>query len=86
MPAKLKPLTIRNLCLEAAAFASRESQHDEPSIYGVDNGKTIGTYFELKFRNYLAEKYSFPEGNAARGIDFPGLNVDIKTTSTTTLS
>jgi hypothetical protein len=81
MPTTKEELTIEVLKQEATAFARRESQHNEPSIYGVDNGKTIGTYFEHKFQNYLREKYSFREGSSAKGIDFPGLNVDMKTTS-----
>jgi hypothetical protein len=81
MPDKRERLTVRSLCEEATGFASRESQHNEPSIYGVDNGKTIGTYFEHKFQSYLREKYTYKEGSSAKGIDFPGLNVDMKTTS-----
>jgi hypothetical protein len=81
MPQKRKPLDVRSLCEEATAFARRESQHNEPSIFGVDNGKTIGTYFEHKFQNHLRRKYRFAEGSSAKGIDFPGLNVDMKTTS-----
>jgi len=81
MPKRVEPLTISLLCEEGTAFAKRESKHDEPSIYGVDNGKTIGTYFEHKFQRYLRTKYSFAEGSSAKGIDFPGLNVDMKTTS-----
>jgi len=81
MPERVEPLTISLLCEEATTFARRESQHDEPSICGVDNGKTIGTYFEHKFQRHLRTRYSFAEGSSAKGIDFPGLNVDMKTTS-----
>jgi hypothetical protein len=81
MPSNLEPLTIPLLCEEARSFASRESKHNERSIFGVDNGKTIGTYFEHKFQGYLRTKYTFAEGSSAKGIDFPGLNVDMKTTS-----
>jgi len=75
------PLTIAILCKEAANFARRESRHAEPSIYGVDNGKTIGTYFEHKFQAYLAERYTYRKGSSAEGIDLPELGVDVKTTS-----
>jgi len=50
-------------------------------MYGVDNGKTVGTYLEHKFRRYLAEDFTFEEGNSAKGIDLPSLHVDMKTTS-----
>ncbi len=62
-------------------FAVIESGRREPSLYGVTDGKAIGTYFEHRFRSYLRERYDFAEGNAASGIDFPDLEVDIKVTS-----
>lgn len=58
-----------------------ESLHGEPTLYGVTDGKAVGTYLELKFRSYLLERFTFIEGNAASGIDFPELAVDVKTTS-----
>jgi len=76
-----KSLAIPVLYEEAARFSRQESKHDDPAIYGVDNGKTIGTYFEHKFQNYLSAKYSYEKGSSAEGIDFPGLGVDVKTTS-----
>lgn len=75
-------LTIENLCNEAAKFAKTESIYDEPTFYGVTDGKAIGTYLEHKFTAYLAQNYSYQPGNSAAGIDLPGLEVDIKVTST----
>ena len=75
-------LTQESLGNEAAIFSALESQHQESSLYGVTDGKAIGTYLEQKFKLYLKEKYDFVEGNAASGIDFPELLVDIKVTST----
>lgn len=78
----IKPdLTIPLLHQEAAAFAEIESTHDEPTLYGVSDGKADGTYLEGKFVRRLVERYSFETGNAAKGIDLPALKVDIKTTS-----
>jgi hypothetical protein len=74
-------LTVETLCSEAAIFAIAESQYPEPTLYGVTDGKKIGTYLEQKFRLYLKEQYEFWEGNSASGIDFPGLLVDMKVTS-----
>ncbi len=74
-------LTIPLLCTEAQAFAVLESQHREPKLYGVTDGKAIGTYLEQKFRAYLQQRYEFVPGNSANGIDFPGLDVDMKVTS-----
>jgi hypothetical protein len=69
------------LCGEAAKFAEIESLYDETVLYGVTDGKAIGTYLEHKFTAYLAEKYVSQQGNSASGIDLPGLEVDIKVTS-----
>jgi len=74
-------LTIKLLCKEAKVFAEAESSHAEPSIYGVTDGKAVGTYLEHKFQTYLREKYAYKEGSSAGGIDFPKLGVDIKVTS-----
>jgi hypothetical protein len=74
-------LTVDTLCYEAAIFSAAESQHLEPILYGVTDGKAIGTYLEQKFRLYLQEKYEFIKGNSASGIDFPDLLVDVKVTS-----
>ncbi len=82
-PAPKLKLNLERLTSEAARFAERESGHFEPSLYGVTDGKAIGTYLEQKFRNYLTRVYSFDEGNSARGIDSPSLGVDMKVTSVT---
>ena len=74
-------LTVEALRSEAALFSAAESQHQEPFLYGITDGKAIGTYLEQKFRLYLKDRYEFVEGNSAIGIDFPELLVDIKVTS-----
>ena len=74
-------LTIEALRAEAASFADAESSHDEPDLYGVTDGKAVGTYLEHKFQSRLHIKYTYDEGSSAKGIDFPGLNVDMKVTS-----
>jgi hypothetical protein len=74
-------LTVDTLCYEAAIFSAAESQHLEPILYGVTDGKAIGTYLEQKFRLYLQGKYEFIKGNSASGIDFPDLLIDVKVTS-----
>lgn len=75
-------LSIETLCSESARFAALESQHPEPSLFGVTDGKAVGTYLEHKFRAFLRGRgYQFEEGNSANGIDFPCLLVDMKVTS-----
>jgi hypothetical protein len=78
---KKSSLNIDSLCSEARRFAKMQSKYDEPQLFGVTDGKAVGTYFEHKFRNYLKTKYIFKEGCSASGIDFPELNVDTKVTS-----
>lgn len=78
----MKPaLTAKSLVKEARDFAQRESRHRERSLFGVTDGKAVGTYLEHKFQDHLQEKYSFNKGSSAKGIDFPNLDVDIKVTS-----
>ncbi|MCY4200581.1 MAG: restriction endonuclease [Gammaproteobacteria bacterium] len=75
-------LTLETLLSEAAGFAAIESMHDEPTLYGVTDGKAVGTYLEHKFQRVLKKRYIFETGSSAKGIDFPSLNVDMKVTST----
>lgn len=78
----MKPrLTIKILLAEAASFSKAESTHEEPALYGVTDGKAVGTYLEHKFIAYLMGSYSFAGGNSASGIDIPSISVDIKVTS-----
>ncbi len=76
-----KPLTIELLQKEATRFAKAESKHAEPSLFGVTDGKAVGTYLEHKFQTALHGRYTYGRGNSAKGIDFPELGVDIKVTS-----
>lgn len=76
-----KPLTVELLQKEASSFAKVESKHAEPSLFGVTDGKAVGTYLEHKFQTVLQSRYAYGRGNSAKGIDFPELGVDIKVTS-----
>lgn len=76
-------LNIDTLIREAAFFADAESVHDEPTLFGVTDGKAVGTYLEHKFKLYLNTLYTYAPGNSASGIDFPDLDVDLKVTSIT---
>ena len=78
----MKPqLTLPMLLQEASRFSDLESIYDEPALYGVTDGKAIGTYLEHKFTAHLLTSYVLLPGNSALGIDLPGLEVDIKVTS-----
>ena len=76
-----KPLTVELLQKEASSFAKAESKHAEPSLFGVTDGKAVGTYLEHKFHTSLQKRCTYERGNSAKGIDFPELGVDIKVTS-----
>jgi len=74
-------LTIEVLKSEAKIFSTVESTYDEPALYGVTDGKAVGTYLEHKFVSHLMNSYDFAKGSSAAGIDIPSVNVDIKVTS-----
>lgn len=74
-------LTIEHLLSEADTFAQDESSHYQPNLYGVTDGKAVGTYLEHKFKAFLEVKYQLLAGNSALGTDLPSLGVDIKVTS-----
>jgi hypothetical protein len=80
MPDKAE-LTIDALIESAASFAARQTETPEPTLYGVTDGKAVGTLLEAGFVKYLGRHYTFELGSAAKGIDLPGLKVDLKTTS-----
>ena len=66
---------------EAKDFGQRECGHRERSLFGVTDGKAVGTYLEHKFQDHLQDKYTYAKGSSAKGIDFPKLGLDIKVTS-----
>jgi hypothetical protein len=74
-------LTTDLLCAEARTFSGIVSNSPEPALYRSTDGKAVGTHLEHKFRRYLQERYTYAEGNSASGIDFPGLDIDMKVTS-----
>jgi len=73
-------LTVQSLCKEAATFSAAQSKTSEKDLFGVTDGKAVGTFLEHKFCNYLKSRYQFDEGSSASGIDFPSLSVDMKVT------
>lgn len=78
---KKKPLPLRALKSMAAEFSLAESTHENTALYGITDGKAVGTYLEHKFKNFLKRSHTIDTGNSASGIDLPGLGVDIKVTS-----
>lgn len=78
-----QPLTIEKLILAAQAFCLNESKFKNKELYGVTDGKAVGTHIEQKFKKYLQERYDLIVGSSANGIDLPsdGIETDIKVTS-----
>lgn len=76
-------LELNMLICEAKKFCEIEGKKNHIQLYGITDGKAVGTYVEHKFKEYLKEKYEFTIGNSASGIDLPDydINTDIKVTS-----
>ncbi len=76
-------LTIEKLIEEAQVFCVSESTYKHSELYGVTDGKAVGTLIEQKFQKHLNEKYEVTVGSSARGIDLPSedIKTDIKVTS-----
>ena len=80
----MKPkLSIAKLKKAAKEFCESESKHKNKDLFGVTDGKAVGTYIEHKFQAYLEAHYSYIKGSSAKGIDLPNkhINTDIKVTS-----
>jgi hypothetical protein len=80
----MKPqLSIQHLIDEAKTFCEMESKYENKELFGITDGKAVGTFIEHKFQNHLALKYEYQKGSSANGIDFPSqsLNTDVKVTS-----
>ena len=80
----MKPkLTIETLIKEAKAFCERESNFGNKELFGVTDGKAVGTFIEHKFTDYLEKNYDVFIGSSANGIDMPSddISTDIKVTS-----
>lgn len=76
-------LTIDILIREAKHFCERESKFGNRDLFGITDGKAVGTFIEHKFQDYLSLKYNYLIGSSANGIDMPSknINTDIKVTS-----
>ena len=76
----MKPvLTQADLIAAAASFC--QGSHRYPELFGVTDGKAVGTFVEHRFRSCLATDYSLNVGNSALGLDLPSIETDIKVTS-----
>ncbi len=78
-----KKLTIERLISAADNFCKLESKFENKDLFGITDGKAVGTYIEHKFKRFIDENYVVEVGNSAHGIDLssPEINTDIKVTS-----
>ena len=77
----MKELNITELIKSAEAFCKIESGKYRNELFGVTDGKAIGTFVEHMFQNYLSKHYKMKVGSSANGLDLPSVNTDIKVTS-----
>lgn len=78
-----KVLTVDALIVEAKRFCNQIDNAPQADLFGVTDGKAIGTKIEHKFQSFLSERYEFSTGSSAKGLDLPSVETDIKTTSIT---
>ena len=78
-----KELTIKDLISSANTFCAQETKYKNKELFGVTDGKAVGTYIEHKFKEFLNNSFELDNGNSARGVDLPApeINTDIKVTS-----
>jgi hypothetical protein len=78
-----KKLTIATLIEEAQVFCAEQSKFQHKELFGVTDGKAVGTLIEQKFQKHLNDKYEVTVGSSASGVDLPSEDIltDIKVTS-----
>lgn len=76
----MKP-SLTQVGLIAAAKAFCQDQHAYAELFGVTDGKAVGTFIEHRFRARVEAAYEVQGGNSALGLDIPSIETDIKVTS-----
>ena len=76
-----KTLNIAELQIAAKKFCENESGLYRSELFGVTDGKAVGTFVEHLFQEYLEQQYEMIAGSSANGLDLPSVNTDIKVTS-----
>ena len=77
----MKKLDKKELIKGAKAFCKQESGKYRKELFGVTDGKAVGTFVEHLFQDYLSKNYKMEVGSSANGLDLPSVNTDIKVTS-----
>lgn len=74
-------LNTKHLIKSAKEFCTTQSKVYRTELYGITDGKAVGTFVEHLFKDFLAQRYDLTIGNSASGLDLPSINTDIKVTS-----
>ena len=77
----MKILTLEELAKAAKEYCAEESGDYKKELFGITDGKAVGTFVEHSFQTFLNERYDMNVGNSATGLDLPSINTDIKVTS-----
>lgn len=77
----MEELDIKKLIKSAETFCKSESGKYRKELFGVTDGKAVGTFVEHLFQDYLSKHYEMKVGSSANGLDLPSINTDIKVTS-----
>ena len=77
----MEKLTLDTLAKAAYEFCNQESGVYKKELFGVTDGKAVGTLVEHAFQEHLKKQYALCVGNSASGLDLPSVNTDIKVTS-----
>ena len=76
----LPALTLDALKSSARDFLASMAATPQ-GLFGVTDGKAVGTHVEHAFHQHLSHLFTYEQGNSANGIDFPSVEVDLKVTS-----
>ena len=74
-----RTFTRKELIAAAKEFCARD--HVYAKLFGVTDGKAVGTFVEHEFQELLMSRYKIEIGSSALGLDLPSLETDIKVTS-----
>ena len=74
-----KQLTRDALIATAKSFCGLNHAYKE--LFGVTDGKAVGTFIERAFQNQVAAQFDLQIGNSAVGLDLQMIETDIKVTS-----
>lgn len=76
-------LSLEKLIEEAQIFCEQQSKIQHKELFGVTDGKAVGTFIEHSFKTFLTKRYLLVVGSSASGIDLPSddIQTDIKVTS-----